>query len=221
MIKHRVTAVFFDLDGTLLDTAPDLADALNELLIQQRRSTITPEIIRPTVALGTTGILSASFSMGATHPRFATLREEFLSLYYSHLTNKTTYFEGMVEVLDYLDAHQLLWGIVTNKPGWLAKPLLDHFNLTDRYCCLVSGDQLPKRKPDPEQLLYACNTAKVLPHKTVYVGDLESDVIAAKASGMLAIVATYGYLAADNQPQQWKADASIETPRELIDWLLK
>ncbi|AIT62841.1 Phosphoglycolate phosphatase [Coxiella burnetii str. Namibia] len=216
---HRVTAVFFDLDGTLLDTAPDLADALNQLLNKHGRDPLPLKVIRPTVAQGTRGILANGFSINQTDPRFNPLRDEFLSIYQSCLTNKTTYFDGMAEVLEYLDVHAIPWGVVTNKPGWLARPLLNHFKLTRRYRCLISGDQLANRKPHPEPLLFACKTVDVQPHTALYVGDTEGDIQAAKAAGMLAVAATYGYLSANSTPQDWKADALIKSPLELIDWL--
>ena len=217
--KNQISAVFFDLDGTLLDSAPDLADALNQLLIKYKQPPLPLDIIRPTLALGTTGILSSGFNIDVTHSRFAALRKEFLETYYDCMMNKTTYFDGMIEVLNYLGNHQIPWGIVTNKPGWLAKPLLDHFETAQQYCCLVSGDQLTKRKPDPEPLLYACKTVNVSPSQALYLGDTQSDVQAAKAAGMIATVALYGYLAADSQPQRWEADALINYPCQLIDWI--
>lgn len=219
MIKNSISAAFFDLDGTLLDSAPDLADALNQLLIKYEQFPLPLEIIRPTVALGTTGILSNGFKIDVTHPRFLELRKEFLSIYHDCMTNKTNYFDGITEVLHYLDDHKIPWGIVTNKPGWLAKPLLDHFRPAHQYCCLISGDQLTRRKPDPEPLLYACKIANVLPHQSLYLGDAQGDVQAAKAAGMIAIVALYGYLTLDSQPQYWKADALINYPSQLIDCL--
>ncbi len=219
MFRNSLSAIFFDLDGTLLDTAPDLVDALNQLLIKYGESPLPLEIIRPTIALGTTGILSNGFQIDATHPCFSELRKEFLTTYHHCMMNKTTYFDGMSEVLDYLDHHHITWGIVTNKPGWLAKPLLDHFQLAHRYCCLVSGDQLTKRKPDPEPLLYACKTANVLPQQALYVGDAQGDVQAAKAAGMMAMIALYGYLPADSQPLCWEGDALINSPHQLIDWI--
>lgn len=220
MIKNSsLSAIFFDLDGTLLDTAPDLADALNQLLIKYGKPPLTLDIIRPTVALGTTGILNNGFHIDTTHSRFSELRKEFLMTYHHCMMNKTTYFNGMSEVLDYLDYHHITWGIVTNKPGWLAKPLLNHFQLAHRYCCLVSGDQLTKRKPDPEPLLYACKTSNVLPQQALYVGDAQGDVQAAKAAGMMVMVALYGYLTTDSQPLSWEADALINSPPQLIDWI--
>lgn len=219
MIKNSISAVFFDLDGTFLDSAPDLAYALNQLLIKYKRPPLPLEIVRPTLALGTTGMLSNGFKIDITHPRFLGLRKEFLSIYHDCMTKKTTYFDGITEVLNYLDNHKISWGIVTNKPGWLAKPLLDHFRLTHQYCCLVSGDQLTRRKPDPEPLLYACKIANVFPHQSLYLGDTLGDVQAAKAAGMVAIVALYGYLTLNSQPQYWKADALINYPSQLINWI--
>ena len=218
---HQVSTIFFDLDGTLLDTAPDLADALNQLLIKYGRTPLPLEVIRPTVAQGARGLLANGFSFDQTQASFISLRDEFLSIYRSCLTNKTVYFDGVSEVLEHLDARKIPWGIVTNKPGWLARPLLNHFNLADRCRCFISGDQLANRKPHPEPLIYACKTIPVRPKSALYVGDTEGDVQAAKAAGMLSIVATYGYLSADSQPKKWRADGLIKTPLELIDCLME
>lgn len=216
--NFSLTAVFFDLDGTLLDTAPDLATALNQLLCKYGRSPLPLEIIRPAVAGGSSTILGHGFQITTQDPLFPTLRAEFLTAYQQCLHEQTQFFPGIEAVLSYLDQQKIPWGIVTNKPGWLANPLLSHFKLNHRYCCLVAGDSLPQRKPNPEPLWHACHIAKVSPETSIYIGDTEHDVRAAKAAGMLAMIATYGYLAPHDQPENWQADILINTPGEILQW---
>lgn len=217
--KHSINSLFFDLDGTLLDTAPDLAGALNQVLTHHDRPTLPLKTIRPAVAEGARGILQQGFPIDENDDQFDLLKEEFLQAYEQRMTQETKFFDGMEEVLDYLDQHNLPWGIVTNKPSWLAKPLLSHFNLDHRYTCLVAGDTLTTRKPDPEPLYHACYLTGTDPKHSLYVGDTLGDVRAAKTAGMYIIVAKYGYLRADYQPHLWQADGLIDSPLEIIEWL--
>ncbi|WP_423063549.1 phosphoglycolate phosphatase [Candidiatus Paracoxiella cheracis] len=219
MPTRNINSLFFDLDGTLLDTAPDLAAALNQVLTHHDRPTLPLKVIRPAVAEGTRGILKQGFPIDENDEQFDLLKEEFLETYEQIMTRETKFFDGMEQVLDYLDDNALPWGIVTNKPGWLAKPLLSHFNLDNRYTCLVAGDTLAKRKPDPEPLYHACYLTGTDPEHSLYVGDALGDVRAAKTAGMYIIVATYGYLRPDYQPHLWQADGLIDSPLEIIDWL--
>src|SRR3990167_3473487 len=129
-------SIFFDLDGTLLDTAPDLAAALNEILARHGKPSLPLETIRPVIAEGSTAILAQGFTMNEPNIDFTSLKQDFLDAYARQMTNQTIFFDGMETVLHYLDTQQLPWGIVTNKPGWLAKPLLAHFKLDNRYACL-------------------------------------------------------------------------------------
>lgn len=219
MKKPIIESLFFDLDGTLLDTAADLTAALNHILIQYQRPTVTLETMRPIIAEGTPGILRHGFAMDEQHPDYQIIREAFLSAYQEKLIDQTQFFLGMDTVLNALDENKLPWGIVTSKPGWLAKPLLKHFQLNHRSRCLVAGDTLPKRKPNPEPLLHACELAGVDPQTSLYLGDAKVDVVAAKSAGMVAIVAKYGYIGPNQQPEEWEADAMIDSPIELLRWL--
>ncbi len=219
MNNHRVRALFFDLDGTLLDTAPDLTTALNDVLTHHQRQPVALELVRPRVAHGSRGILHCGFTIDDHHPDFETLRTEFLHAYQAHLTDETQLFDGISNVLDFLDEEKIPWGIITNKPGWLAEPLLTHFNLDHRYRCLISGDSLPKRKPDPLPLLHACQLVTVDPKQSAYVGDAHEDIQAAKAAGMLAVVAQYGY-GFSEIPVPSPADAVIPQPVDIIQWLM-
>lgn len=212
-----IHAVFFDMDGTLFDTVHDLASALNQVLIQHSRSPVSVEKVREVVSLGTPGIIQCGFSIDKNHPDYKSISHEFLQFYSQHLTDTTTFFEGMPEVLSYLDEHTIPWGVVTNKPFWLAEPLLRYFELTLRCRCLIAGDTLAKRKPDPEPLLHACQRVSVNPQSAAYVGDTQTDMQAAKAAGMTAIAARYGYLL--SPPETWNADWVIDEPRDLIQYL--
>lgn len=211
--------VLFDLDGTLLDTAPDLAAALHQLC----RECGVPEppfsTIRPTVSHGSPGMLKACFGLEIGDTLYAEYNRRFLDIYAEASAIDTALFPGMAEVLEHLEACSICWGIVTNKPGWLTEPLVKALGLWPRAICVVSGDTLDKRKPDPEPLWYACEQAGVAPARSVYVGDAERDVQAGKRAGMTALVARFGYLSPDDHPEAWGADGFLEQPLDLLDWL--
>lgn len=213
------TCVLFDLDGTLLDTAPDLAAALNRL----RRERGAPEVpfarIRPTVSHGSPGMLKAGFGIDADHPLYAELNQRFLALYQEFIAVETALFPGMAEVLAHLEARAIPWGIVTNKPGFLTEPLLKALGLWTRAACVVSGDTLDKRKPDPEPLWYACKQAGVDPGRSLYVGDAERDVQAGNRAGMIALAAAFGYLDPEDRPHEWGAAGVLSRPADLLHWL--
>lgn len=212
-------AVLFDLDGTLLDTAPDLAYALNVLLQEQNRAPLSFDTIRPHVSHGATAMVRLGFEMDPTDPQFEPLRKRFLDIYKANLARETRLFKGMAAVLEDLESRGTAWGVVTNKPAWLTEPLLDALELRRRAACVISGDSLPVKKPHPEPLLVACRNIGADPKRSVYVGDAERDVAAALAAGMHALVALFGYLGAEDRPQEWGAHAQITDPDDLLDWL--
>lgn len=211
--------VLFDLDGTLLDTAPDLAAALNRLRRERGQSELPPAVIRPTVSHGSPGMLKLGFGLEPDDVRYAELNQRFLDLYHAALAVHTALFPGMAEVLIHLETAGIHWGVVTNKPGWLTEPLLKTLNLWSRAACVVSGDTLDKRKPDPEPLWYACEQAGVALGRSLYVGDAERDVQAGNRAGMLTLVAGFGYLGAEDRPEDWGADGFLEQPADLLGWL--
>jgi len=213
-----VHGVLFDLDGTLLDTAPDMAHALNLLRAEHGESTIPFGQIRPHVSHGALALVRLGFPQ-ADEAQVAVLRSRFLELYDANLAAQTALFPGFEEVLQQLEARNLRWGVVTNKPGFLTEPLLAQLRLAERAGCIVSGDTLAQRKPHPAPLLHAARRLGVEPADCVYVGDAERDVRAAHAAGMRAIIALFGYLGEQDQPHGWNADAMIEQPGELIGWL--
>ena len=211
--------VLFDLDGTLLDTAPDLTAALNRLRRERGDPELSPAAIRPTVSHGSPGMLKLGFGLEPDDARYAELNQRFLALYREAIAVQTALFPGMAEVLTHLEAVGIPWGVVTNKPGWLTEPLLKALALWARAACVVSGDTLDKRKPDPEPLWYACERVGVAPACALYVGDAERDVQAGNRAGMTTLVAGFGYLGAEDRPEEWGATGWLERPADLLGWL--
>lgn len=214
-----IRAVLFDLDGTLLDTAPDLAAALNDVLLEQGRQPHSFEAIRPHVSHGGSALVQFGFGMTPEHEDFDRLRERFLEIYRNNIARHTRPFAGMLEVLDALEQRGLRWGVVTNKPAWLTLPLMEALALHSRAGSIVSGDTLPQRKPHPEPLFHACREIGLDASECLYVGDAERDIAAGRAAGMTTLVALFGYLGEQDDPAQWLADAMIQDPREILDFL--
>ncbi len=219
MGTEPLRAVFFDLDGTLADTARDLAEALNAVRREEGEAPLPFETIRPVVSLGGRALINLAFRVDVGDAGFEHLRARFLDIYRDNLANHTRLFPGMVEVLADIEERGLRWGIVTNKVSWLTEPLLARLGLLSRAACVVSGDTAPNRKPHPDPLLLACERAGVAPAASVYVGDSRNDVRAGREAGMRTVIALFGYIPRDEDPGDWGADAFIETPQRLIDWL--
>lgn len=211
--------ILFDLDGTLVDTAPDLAHALNVLRSRRGLPPLADSITRPQASHGTQGLLRVGFGVTREHAEFSALREEFLAVYATHLTAHSPLFPGVTEMLAELEARGLKWGVVTNKPARYTKPLLDHLGLLARAACVVSGDTCAQPKPHPAPMRHACKLAASDPAVCLYVGDAERDVAAAAAVGMPTLVALYGYLGEDDRPEAWGAHGYIKAPLALLDWL--
>ena len=211
--------VLFDLDGTLLDTAPDLAVALNRLRREHGHPELSPVAIRPTVSHGSPGMLKLGFGLESDDARYEALNQRFLALYREAIAVQTGLFPGMAEVLARLETAGIPWGVVTNKPGWLTEPLLKALALWTRAACVVSGDTLAKRKPDPEPLWYACERVGIAPARALYVGDAERDVQAGNRAGMTTLIAGFGYLGAEDRPEDWGAAGWLERPADLLGWL--
>ncbi|HEX2790632.1 MAG TPA: HAD-IA family hydrolase [Steroidobacteraceae bacterium] len=213
-----LAAVLLDLDGTLLDTAPDLARALNTLREQQQLPPLAFERIRPLVSNGATAVVRIGFP-DADAPQFELLRARFLELYRARLVVETRLFPGFDEVLSQLEAHRIPWGVITNKPRWLTEPLLQQLGLFERAGCVLSGDSLPVRKPDPLPLLTAARQLNVEPARCLYLGDALRDVQAARAANMVALGASFGYIGAHDDVDQWPVTAWIDEPLELLAWV--
>lgn len=217
-MSRHIETVLFDLDGTLLDTAPDFVHVLNRMRAERDGEPVTLAEIRPVVSRGASAMLKVAFP-AATDTELPALRERFLALYADSLKRDTVLFPGTEAVLDALDASGRRWGIVTNKPGWLTGPLLAAFDLDRRAACVVSGDTLPTRKPDPAPLLHACALVSVAPAATVYVGDAENDIRAGSGGGLATALALFGYIDERDDIDAWGADVHIEAPGLLLDWL--
>jgi 2-phosphoglycolate phosphatase len=215
---ERIRGVLFDLDGTLLDTAPDMGATLNALLVEHGLPVLPQATIRPHVSRGSRALVTLGFGV-ASPAEHAPRIERFLALYSQRLAVDTRPFEGILPLLATLEARDIGWGIVTNKPGWLAQPLLQTLQLLARARVVVCGDTLPERKPSPLPLLHASEKLGVEPRECVFVGDAELDMRAARAAGMPAIGARYGYFDASDNPEGWPADDWIESPLGLLDWL--
>lgn len=209
-------AVLFDLDGTLLDTAPDMCAALNALRGQEGLQPLPVDQLRCHVSHGAARLVSLGFGC-QEGPRFEELRQRFLDLYRADLHGRTRLFDGLEEVLLSLESAGTGWGVVTNKPAWLTEPLMRAMGLSSRAACVVSGDTLPERKPHPLPLLHAAGLLQVPPAACVYIGDAERDIQAGRAAGMRTLVATFGYISPDDDPGTWMADAMISHPRQILD----
>lgn len=208
-------AALFDLDGTLVDTAPDLALALNLLRERHGLPRLPLETIRPYASHGSRGLLRIGFGLSPEEARFAVLREEYLDLYAEMLTRSPLLFPGIGALLDDLETMGVSWGVVTNKPRRFTQPLLQALDLTHRAACIVSGDDVASPKPSPDSLLLASEMAAVAPQSCIYIGDAERDIQAGRAAEMLTIIALYGYLDARDRPNAWGADFLVETPDAL------
>ncbi len=216
---RTVQGVLFDLDGTLADTAPDLAWALNETLRLNSREALPFETIRPAVSHGGVALIRLGFGIEPEDPDFEPLRQTFLRLYQDNICRETRLFPGMAEVLDALERRAIPWGVVTNKPGWLTDPLLAAMRLDGRAASIVSSDTTAERKPHPLPMLTACRQLGSRPDETLYLGDAERDIEAAHNAGMPALVALFGYIGEEDKPGDWGAEGMIAAPGDLLTWL--
>ena len=216
---NGISCVLFDLDGTLVDTAPDMANALNRTLVNHGRQPLAFETIRPSVSLGGVALVKLAFELDEADPELDRLREEFLAIYRDNLSRESCLFPGMERVLAGLEEISASWGIVTNKPAWLTNPLMQDLQLDARTCCIVSGDTLEQRKPHPAPLLHACELLQCNPGETVYVGDARRDIEAGASAGMTTLVAAYGYIDKADNPDDWGADGLVDSPEEILAWV--
>ena len=213
-----IDAVLFDLDGTLADTAPDMARTVNLMRTRRGLEPVALEAVRPHVSQGARGMIMSAFGMGPDHPQFPAMRSEFLDLYAGNLCIDTQLFPGMEELLARLEGEAIAWGVVTNKFERFARPLIDALGLGTRAAVVVGGDTCARAKPFPDPLLFAASSMGIAPSRTLYVGDDERDVQAARAAGMPVVVAGYGYLGG-SVPSLWDADAVLESPAHLDAWI--
>lgn len=218
-MSPRPEAVLFDLDGTLADTAPDLAASLNRTLAAHGRQPLPYANIRPVVSHGGIALIKLGFGLPREHEEFEPLRRYLLDDYAANLHVDTRLFEGMAGVLSWLEAEAIAWGIVTNKPAWLTDPLVDSMGLRNRASCVVSGDTCAERKPHPAPILHACDLAGCAASSAWYIGDAGRDMQAGNAAGCTTVAALYGYLHPEDPPRSWRYDAAISSPMDLMDLL--
>ena len=214
-----IECLLFDLDGTLINTAPEMAAALNQLRLQEGLEKLPFEQIRPHVSQGAAALIRLGFKIEADDPQFEVLRQAFLGHYASQHVTQSQLFKGMPQVLEHIQQHNLQWGIVTNKPTRFTLPLLAALKLTP--ASTVCGDSLSFRKPHAEPILHACKEIGCKVNKTVYIGDADTDILAGKNAGTHTLAASYGYLAADEDINRWQADAQIQQPTDILHWLKK
>ena len=213
-----INTILFDLDGTLVDTAPDLGYALNLQLRKHGKPTLSDAAIRPFASHGSRGLIGLGFGITPKDDNFIQMRDEYLAIYDTVFTRRPVLLPGIADLLQAIESKRLNWGIVTNKPRRFTVGLIKSMglNLENRAACVVCGDDAPKPKPSPETLLLACKHVGVKPQSCVYVGDAERDIIAGKAAGMKTVVALFGYIDVTDKPSDWGADLLIQNPIELI-----
>jgi len=214
-MRAPLAAVLFDLDGTLIDSAPDLAGACNEMRVERGLEPLPYAMLRRMVGSGARGMVGASFGLTPQSPGYAELRDEFLDRYEARMTRETRVFDEMVPILAWLAREGLPWGIVTNKATRFAAPLVAALGLGTQAATLVCGDTVAHSKPHPAPLLEAARRLAIAPERCAYVGDDRRDVDAGRAAAMLTVVAAWGYLGDGDAPSSWGADHLIERPDEL------
>jgi len=214
-MAKQFKGVLFDLDGTLLDTADDLGAALNFVLKENGFETVTREAFRPISSDGAAGLLSLGFSESLKNYDLESLRNTFLTYYEANIATHTRLYEGVASLIEFLDQHQIPWGIVTNKPIKLTKTLLPHFPEFVRNKVTLGGDSLPTRKPHPAPLLHASQVLNIAPEECLYVGDAPRDIEAGNAAGMHSIIALWGYIKDKTVCDTWQADTMSESPLDI------
>ena len=212
-------AVLFDLDGTLADTAGDLVGAVNHLRVQRGLPPMPLEILRPYASAGARGLIGAALDIPPGHAEFEDLRAAFLNAYDGCLADTTVLFDGMAELLTTLEAQNIAWGVVTNKPHRFTVPVMQGLALVERSATLISGDTTAHAKPHPQPLLTACEQIGVAPSRVLYVGDDLRDIQAAQAAGMPSAAAAWGYIGHSGEIGTWGASVIVAQPLDLLQHL--
>lgn len=211
-----IQAVLFDLDGTLIDTAPDLAAALNHVVAEEGMTTLPLEEIRPHVSQGGLALIKLAFEQHRQETELEPLRLRLLDYYLEHIADHSHLFEGFEQVLETLETHSIPWGIVTNKPGWLTEPLLQRLKLDQRSAVTISADTTPEKKPHPLPLTSAAERINVDCKRCLYIGDDPRDIIAGNAAQMITVIAKYGYISENADLEQWQAQHQIDHPQQIL-----
>ncbi len=212
--------VLFDLDGTLVDTAPQIAAALDQLISEERQPVLAYDKIRAAVSAGTSALVHLAFPEATESMRFEYLRARLLRIYFQDHLTQSKLFDGMQQVLARLGSLRLPWGIVTNKIAWLTDPLVQALQFAPEPACVISGDTAARPKPYPDPLLLAAQRLGLEARDCVYIGDARNDIIAANAAGMHCLAATYGYWDYADSPSTWQADGMIDSPLSFDRWLV-
>ena len=212
----HISTVLFDLDGTLIDTAPDMALALDKLCAEEHQPILPFAQVRPVVSNGSVALVKLAFGEQLDTARLEYLKQRYLDIYQQSLAIKSKLFAGTEAVLQKLESSQQKWGVVTNKPGWLTLPLMQALNLDTRAACIVSGDSTQNRKPHPEPMHYACELAGSKSNECVYIGDARRDIEAGRNAGMKTLIAGYGYIGDWENTADWGADAQLEKPEDIL-----
>jgi phosphoglycolate phosphatase len=208
-------AVLFDMDGTLLDTAPDFVAVCQAMRAARGLAPVDDQLIRDVVSGGARAMVSATFEMEVGAEGFEALRQEFLERYQQHCAVLSKPFDGMLELLGDIEASRLIWGVATNKPVTFAEPIMQQLNLAERSAVLVCPDHVPRSKPAPDMLLLACEKIGVAPADVLFVGDDARDIEAGRAAGCKTAAVTYGYIHPEDNPRHWGADVVVDHPLEL------
>lgn len=220
MIAPRFAAVLFDLDGTLLDTAPDLGAAANHVLQKIGKTALSDSIIRQTASDGALALIKAGLTeTEQSELDLPELRQQLLDFYSQHLYVGTRPYNGMVELIHWLNKNDIFWGVVTNKPAFLTEPLLAQVTELPNCAAIVSADTLPVKKPHPEPLWHACSQMNVDARQCLYVGDHIRDIEAGRNAGMKTAIAGWGYIAESDVLSDWQADITMSDPHHLLRWL--
>lgn len=219
MADKKIRNVLFDLDGTLADTAPDLAFAVNSLLEEKQRPALSLDVVKPLVSLGGIAMVRTAFGIEEDDLEFGELKNRFLEIYRKNIALHTVLFDGIESVLSSLESRHMSWGIVTNKSTWLTLPLMEALRLSERTPCIVCGDTVEHAKPHPAPLLHACDLLHCTPKQTLYVGDALRDIEAGNRAGMTTLVANYGYIGEEDKTQNWGADGEVNSAVEILDWV--
>ena len=215
----KLSCVLFDLDGTLVDTAPDLVLCLNKALNQHGFTPVNAATIKHYISFGALAMINGSLDHSISEAVRADILDTMLDIYENNIAEHTVFFKGMSNTLDAIEAQGLKWGVVTNKRERFTNPLMAALNLTDRAACIISGDTTGNPKPHVEPMLAACKKAAVKPYECVYIGDAPHDITAGKNAQMKTLAALYGYINPGDMPETWGADALIESPEQLTVWI--
>ncbi|MCP1642730.1 phosphoglycolate phosphatase [Pseudomonas citronellolis] len=212
----QLRAVLFDMDGTLLDTAPDFIAVCQAMLAAHGRPPIDAQRIADVVSGGARAMVTATFDMDPEADGFETLRQEFLDRYQDHCAVYSRLYDGMPELLESIERANLIWGVVTNKPVRFAEPIMQQLGLAERSAVLVCPDHVTNSKPDPEPLLLACSQLGIDPAQVLFIGDDLRDIESGRAAGTKTAAVRYGYIHPEDNPAHWGADVIVDHPRDLL-----